>query len=242
MGTMNADPATPPAGDARTTLFRFVSKDIALDLIERAIVLALFLLFAQRMLPRFVSLVLLQIEHPELIVSAAIINLGAILLVVSEALGVALILLRRRSATLSSHPLDWVLGFAAVNASLLAVPAPAGTLIPPELASALMFAGLLFQIWAKATLWRSFGIVPANRGVKTSGPYRFVRHPMYAGYMLTHVGFLLGFPLLQNALLYLVVLLIEVARILREEALLGRDSGYRAYTERVRYRLLPGIF
>lgn len=242
MGTMTIDPATPPAGDARTTHFRFVGKDLALDLIERAAVLALFIFFVQRMLPRFTGLVLLQIEHPELILTAASINLGAILLVLSEALGVVLILLRRRSSTLSSHPLDWALGFAAVNAPLLAVPAAAGTLVPAEVASALMFAGLLIQIWAKVALWRSFGIVPANRGVRTGGPYRLVRHPMYAGYTLTHIGFLLGFPLLQNALLYLVVLLIEVGRIMREEALLARDPAYRAYTARVCYRLLPGIF
>ena len=217
-------------------------KDLALDLIERAVVVALFVVFANRMLSRLTGLILLQIEHPELIVPALEMNIGAILLVLSEALGVILIVMRRRSATLSSHPLDWALSFAAVNAPLLTVPAPASAVIPPQVASALMFAGLIIQICAKTTLWRSFGIVPANRGVKTGGLYRFVRHPMYAGYTLTHIGFLLGFPLLQNALLYLTVLLVQIARIVREERLLGCDPAYRAYTERVCYRLVPGIF
>lgn len=245
---MNADPdARPPRGRAGfgsrwQSLSALVAKDLALDLIERAVVVALFIVFANRMLSRLMGLIALQIAHPELIIPAAEMNIGAILLVLSEALAVVLIVMRRRSATLSSHPLDWALSFAAVNAPLLAVPAPASTFIPSEVASALMFAGLLIQIAAKATLWRSFGIVPANRGVKTGGLYRFVRHPIYAGYTLTHIGFLLGFPLLQNAFLYLTVLLIEVARMLREEALLGLDPAYRAYTARVRYRLLPGIF
>lgn len=224
------------------TLSAAVTKDLTLDLLERAVVLALFINFVSHILGRLTHLVLLQIAHPELIIDAAATNIGAILLVVSEGLGVVLILLRRRSPTLSLRPSDWFLAFVAVNAPLLAAPAPPSTIVPWELASALMFAGMLIQIAAKATLWRSFGIVPANRGVKTSGPYRIVRHPMYAGYTITHIGFLVGFPLLQNSLLYLAVFLIELIRIMREEAILKKDPAYRAYAARVRYRLLPGVF
>jgi protein-S-isoprenylcysteine O-methyltransferase Ste14 len=101
---------------------------------------------------------------------------------------------------------------------------------------------MIVQISAKTALWRSYGLIPANRGVKTRGPYRFVRHPMYAGYTLTHVGFLLGFPSLQNFSLYFATFLIEVARLLREELILKQDTIYREYATRVRYRLLPGVF
>lgn len=218
------------------------NKDFTLDLFERSVVIVLFIVFANRMLGRLLSLIVLQIEHPQLIVPAMEMNIGAILLVVSESLGVVLIVIRRRSATQSSHPLDWVLSFTAVNVPLLTAPAPAGTIIPTEVASMIMFVGLIIQIAGKATLWRSFGIVPANRGIKTVRMYRFVRHPIYAGYALTHLGFVLGFPLLQNALLYLAVLAIQIVRILREEALLKRDPAYRAYAERVPYRLVPGIY
>lgn len=65
---------------------------------------------------------------------------------------------------------------------------------------------------------------------------------MYAGYTLTHIGFLLGFPSLANALLCATVLALNVARIMREEAMLERDARYRAYALHVRYRLLPGLF
>jgi protein-S-isoprenylcysteine O-methyltransferase Ste14 len=105
-----------------------------------------------------------------------------------------------------------------------------------------MFAGMITQISAKTVLWRSYGLIPANRGVKTGGPYRFVRHPMYAGYSLIHIGFLLGFPSLQNFLLYLTTFLIEVARLMREELILNNDRIYRDYAARVRFRLFPGIF
>jgi len=218
-------------------------RDLALDLAERVGVLALFALFVHRILPRFTSLVLIEMARPDLITQAADINAQALLLVIGEGLGVLLIVLRRPSATLSRHPLDWALSFGAVSAPLLlTTPAAAGTLVPAALAAALMLAGLLLQIAGKLTLWRSFGLVPANRGVKTRGPYRVLRHPIYAGYTLTHVGFLLGFPSLPNALLYAAVLAVEVARLMREEAILKRDPHYRAYAARVRYRLLPGVF
>jgi protein-S-isoprenylcysteine O-methyltransferase Ste14 len=216
---------------------------LALDLAERIGVLFLFALFVQRLLPRLSDLVLIETAQPDLIWRAADVNAQALLLVIGEGLAVALILLRRRSATQSQHPLDWLLSFGAVSAPLLLTgPAPAGTLIPAALATALMLAGLLMQIAGKLALWRSFGLVPANRGVRTRGPYRFLRHPIYAGYTLIHIGFLLGFPSLPNALLYGALFAVEVARLLREEAILSRDPDYRAYAARVRYRLLPGVF
>ena len=215
----------------------------ALDLIERMGVLLLFALFVHRMLPRLTDLVLIDAAHPDLIWRAADVNAQALLLVIGEGLAAALILLRRSSATQSQHPLDWLLSFGAVSAPLLLTrPAPAGTLVPAALATALMLAGLLLQIAGKLALWRSFGMVPANRGVRTRGPYRFLRHPIYAGYTLIHIGFLLGFPSLPNTLLYGALLAVEVARLMREEAVLRGDPDYRAYAARVRYRLLPGVF
>jgi protein-S-isoprenylcysteine O-methyltransferase Ste14 len=240
------DQDSPTVSEARPAflgwLFSLVPKDLVLDVIERAVVLILFLYFANRMLPRLAELISTEIAHPELLWLAASINFDAALLVISESLGVFLILTRCPATTVSTHPLDWALSFVAVNAPLLAAPAAPNTFIPSQIATALMFAGIITQISAKAALWRSYGLIPANRGVKTRGPYHFVRHPMYAGYTLTHIGFLLGFPSLQNSLLYLTTLFIEVVRLMREERILTKDTLYREYTTRVRYRLLPGIF
>ena len=248
---MNLDQNLPVIGGTRRpgefgarhhALSALVSKDFIVDIVERAIVLILFLYFANRMLHRLVVLITAEIAHPELLWLAASKNLDAALLVISESLGVFLILTRRFSKIVSTHPFDWALSLIAVNAPLLAVPAAASAFIPSQIASALMFAGMVIQISAKSALWRSYGLVPANRGVKTGGPYYFVRHPMYAGYTVIHIGFLLGFPSLQNLLLYLTTFLIEVARLMREELVLNNDPVYRDYAVRVRYRLLPGIF
>jgi hypothetical protein len=53
----------------------------------------------------------------------------------------------------------------------LAVPVPATGGLPSLTGTLLMLTGLLIQIWAKAALWRSFGVVPAIHPVKTGGPY-----------------------------------------------------------------------
>ena len=250
-GMMSVDQNSPAIDGTRApsefragnqVLSVLVSTDLVLDVIERAVVLILFLYFASRMLPQLARLITTEIAYPELFWLAASKNVDAALLVISESLGVFLILTRRFAKTISTHPLDWALSLIAVNAPLLAAPAAAGAFIPSQVATTVMFAGMIIQISAKTVLWRSYGLIPANRRIKTKGPYLFVRHPMYAGYTVIHIGFLLGFPSLQNFLLYLVTFLIEVARLLREELVLNKDPLYREYGSRVRYRIIPGIF
>jgi len=102
--------------------------------------------------------------------------------------------------------------------------------------------GALIQLHAKLTLGLSFGCVPAHRGLKLAGPYRFVRHPMYAGYLIGHVAYLLINPTGWNVAIYALCYCLQIPRILTEERILGRDPAYRAFSQRVRYRLLPGIF
>ena len=79
--------------------------------------------------------------------------------------------------------------------------------------------------------------------VITSGPYRFVRHPMYAG-MIFYLFFT---PLLLGSwwgLLWgLVLLALFAVRIQIEEGTLRRElQGYNEYAKRVRYRLIPGVW
>jgi len=105
-----------------------------------------------------------------------------------------------------------------------------------------MLAGFAAQIAAKLTLRRSFGIVAANRGIKVGGPYRIIRHPMYAGYLLTHVGFLLSNPSLWNSSIYLIGFGFQLVRILAEERVLFQDKAYRVFAAQTRYRLRRGVF
>jgi protein-S-isoprenylcysteine O-methyltransferase Ste14 len=214
-------------GLLRTAASRDLSaKSTVLHVLECVFVTALFVHFSFRMLSEF------DLSG----------NIVALLLLVSEALPVALIYCRTRSGTISDRPIDWLLAMTGASAPLLTHSSDAPPLANEHLCAALMIGGIFIQISAKVILWRSFGIVAGNRGIKIDGPYRFVRHPMYLGYMVTHVGFLLAFPSFYNTALYSAALAVQIARILREERLLNQDPGYRKFASRVRYRLIPGVF
>jgi protein-S-isoprenylcysteine O-methyltransferase Ste14 len=106
----------------------------------------------------------------------------------------------------------------------------------------LQLVGLSMAIVAFGFLGRSMGIVAADRGLKTQGAYRVVRHPAYAAHIITGTGFLIANPHWINATIWVVVFLCQVARIHAEERLLRRRTEYEAYASRVRWRLLPGVY
>ena len=79
--------------------------------------------------------------------------------------------------------------------------------------------------------------------VVSSGPYYYVRHPGYLGTLLLHWGV----PLMLNSLwaiipAIMVTVVLIVRTILEDKTLQAELAGYQEYAERVRYRLLPGIW
>ena len=169
-------------------------------------------------------------------------GLGNLLLLASEGMILVFVLVRRTTSDVSLSVPEWLLAIAATCLPMLVAPAPWRPLVPPFAGAVLLMVGMFFQVHAKVILGRSFGCVPANRGLKAAGPYRFVRHPMYAGYLVCHVAFLLMNPSLRNFALYAGCLGLQIPRLLAEERLLGRDEAYRRYQSAVRYRLVPGVF
>jgi protein-S-isoprenylcysteine O-methyltransferase Ste14 len=95
---------------------------------------------------------------------------------------------------------------------------------------------------ALGVLGRSFGVVAADRGLRTGGPYRLVRHPVYASYLITEAGYVLQNPSVWNLGLLLIELLCQIGRIHAEERVLRQDPAWSAYAAKTRYRLLPGVF
>ncbi|MEX3901100.1 MULTISPECIES: methyltransferase family protein [Paraburkholderia] len=98
------------------------------------------------------------------------------------------------------------------------------------------------QIHAKWSLGRSFGLLPANRGVVVAGPYRVVCHPLYLGYLVTDIGFLAANFGMHNLIVIVAQWTLQVVRIVMEEQLLSNDAAYREYTRRVHYGLIYGVF
>jgi protein-S-isoprenylcysteine O-methyltransferase Ste14 len=180
----------------------------------------------------FLHAILIRVtEHPYVL-----------LLAISETLPVILIIIRRPGEMLMK-PYPFILALLGTSAPLLVRPSPGGfTLIPETLVIFLMSFGVALNVAAKLSLWRSFGLAPANRGIRAGGPYRFVRHPMYLGYFLTQLGFLMANLSVGNVVKYLVTWTVQLLRIREEETFLLKDAGYRELARRVRFRLVPGIY
>ena len=169
-------------------------------------------------------------------------NPFAPLVIVSETSVMIFVLFRRSTLNISYKLSDWVLAITATCAPLLIVPSQDPVPMIAPLAIVLWAIGTVAQFTGKLFLRRSFGIAPANRGIKTGGMYRFVRHPIYAGYLLAHVGALLLIPSLWNLSIYAVSWAAQIPRILAEERLLSLDAAYRDYMGKTRWRLIPGVF
>jgi len=202
------------------------NKVIALDLLERSIIFTIFSLFALRTYHKL----------------SATQDLRFYLLLLSEVVPMAFLLLRRPSPTLSDRPSDWLIGVSGSIAPLLITPSPAHPWTPYIVCYIIIISGICVQLSAKIILGMSFGIIAANRGVKREGPYRFVRHPMYAGYTMAHIGLLLAMPVAINAFWYGIAFLLQIARMNREERVLKQSQEYRDLMKRVPYRLVPGIY
>ena len=111
----------------------------------------------------------------------------------------------------------------------------------------LISLGYAFAAWALAEnrFFSSVVRIQTDRGhvVCDSGPYRIVRHPGYAGNMLALPGIVLALSSLWTLIPVAVALIIAVIRtVLEDQTLQNELPGYRDYSRRVRYRLIPGIY
>jgi protein-S-isoprenylcysteine O-methyltransferase Ste14 len=163
------------------------------------------------------------------------------LLVGNATLIIYLTLRRRQANRVDRNPLAWTAALAGTLGPLALNPSGQGP-IPDAYTAWLTLAGFGVSTAGLVALGRSFGIVAAHRGIVQHGIYRVIRHPAYAGYFLTHIGFVLAYPTTWNFVMWLVADSLQLVRIMFEERMLRQNDEYRAYIARVRWRMLPGIF
>ena len=76
-----------------------------------------------------------------------------------------------------------------------------------------------------------------------TGPYQFVRHPGYAGNILALFGIVLALSSVWTLMPTAVAIIISVIRTALEDRTLQEElPGYQDYAQRVRYRLIPGVY
>jgi len=147
----------------------------------------------------------------------------------------------------------WAMSFFAVHLVVAALDVGRfhwSDLVPGYLQAAGLFglaASLGLAIWATSAnrFFSSDARIQRERGhqLVTDGPYRFIRHPGYAGSVLMALSSPLALGSYVAAILMIPVAGLIVRRLLIEERLLrGELEGYADYMGRVRWRMLPGIW
>lgn len=201
-------------------------EDRIADFIGRSVVVVLF--------TAFVAAILVDVNRTG--------HITGLLMVVSEGLVVVLTVMRRQAAWMDRSWRARLLTGLSIAGPPLVRPAAAGALVPDVVTFWFSAVGLLVVVAGKLSLGRSFGLMPANRGVVCSGVYRWVRHPIYAGYIVTHIGFLAAHPTMWNILLLVIADTALLVRAVQEERTLALDPVYVEYQQRVHWRVIPGIF
>lgn len=118
---------------------------------------------------------------------------------------------------------------------------PSHMRMPAVAAGALCgLGGWALSVVSIACLRRSFGLFAQAREPVYLGPYRLVRHPIYAGYIITSVGLILVNPFFNYALLFIVYVWLLVWRARIEEAkIVSFFPAYAQYQNKVPF-LFPG--
>ncbi len=157
---------------------------------------------------------------------------------------VALVLfVTRRDATRVGSTLEGVIAVAGtfIVSLLLIASRDEGAALhdAPVIPTAIQCAGIAGWAVSLVALGRSLGIAPADRGLVRHGPYRFIRHPIYAFEALFFLGWLVAEPTPQNAVILAIWAVLQIVRIVREENILG---GYDEYRQTVRWRIIPFVW
>ncbi len=170
-------------------------------------------------------------------------DLPRIVLVGQILLQVGPMFVRRTASRISHNPGFWLFSFVTTYwAFLVAVIAPHGSSVAPTwVTDGISLLSLAILTYARLSLGRSIGVVPALRGLVVHGAYRYARHPIYSGAFLIYLGVALASYSLLNAVLCLTGCILYMIKSLIEERFLSADASYRQYMQQVRWRWVPGL-
>jgi len=199
---------------------------IVTDLMSRALIVMLFTMLSINLLADF-----RRTGH-----------VTGLLLLVGEALVVILTVVRRRAIQVDRSVAAGILTMISVAGPPMLRASDVASLVPDVATAMISAVGLGLVVIGKMALGRSFGLVPANRGIVVRGPYTVVRHPIYTGYLITHIGFFMADPTGWNAAVILIADSALILRALMEERVLSADAEYQSYCRRVGWHLVPGVF
>jgi protein-S-isoprenylcysteine O-methyltransferase Ste14 len=162
-----------------------------------------------------------------------------LLLVVFETFFAVFLLIRREPSYVSLSAAAWMSTTIGTFTPLLLRPTAAEDLWQGQI---VQMAGLVLGLAGLASLNRSVGLLPADRGICCGGVFRWIRHPLYSSYLVMHLGYVTTHLSMWNIGVVLLTLGAQVVRLRGEEKLLSRNPAYVEYMARTRWRLVPLVF
>jgi protein-S-isoprenylcysteine O-methyltransferase Ste14 len=176
-------------------------------------------------------------------IRAGLMNATRALFFAQVSLFVITMLIRRNPVRITADPWFWVVAFVASYYGFFTAALVRGgvSIAPAWVNNSLAAGGLWIAVFARLSLGRNIGLVPAQRKIVTGGAYRYVRHPIYTAHFLCSLGFALSCWSLVNVLLIATGCALWVIKTFMEEAFLSQDPQYAAYMQRLRWRWFPGL-
>jgi len=177
------------------------------------------------------------------IIKSGQMNLSRASIVIQFSIIIITMVMRTTPVRVTPNPWYWLLAFGVTYFGLfVAIFAERGTaLLPDVVSNSISILALVVAVYARLSLGRSIGFVPAERDIITRGAYRFVRHPIYTGLVLSYVGFSLHMFSPRNVMMSLIVIALIVLKSFIEEGFLREVPDYTDYLDRVRWRWFPGL-
>lgn len=170
-------------------------------------------------------------------------NVPDVVYVLQTAILVGTMVIRNPPVRVTHNPVFWALAFVATYWGFLAVgfEGPGVRVAPVWLLDTITALTLVGIFWARISLGRNIGFVPAQREIVIHGFYRFIRHPIYAVIFVSILGAMMERWSLRNAVVLSGGILLFGVKSFIEEGLLKNDPSYIAYMKKVPYRFIPGI-
>ena len=114
--------------------------------------------------------------------------------------------------------------------------------LPNLLSTACVLIGMIMMLVTIRHLGRSFSLVPQARSVVQTGPYRWIKHPLYLVEEIVVLGVVLQHLSLVTVIVLVLHIGVQVCRILYEEDLLRRNCPEYSSYEASRWRLIPYVW
>jgi protein-S-isoprenylcysteine O-methyltransferase Ste14 len=166
-----------------------------------------------------------------------------VLLMIELAILAATMVTRHPPNRVTRNPLFWLLAFVASywGVFMLHVYEPGERIAPVSITLSISVLSSIVAIWARLSLGRNIGFVPAERRIVSTGAYGFVRHPIYTSLFLGLLAVDLAQFSWKNVALDTIWLALWVIKSLVEESFLSASAQYVTYMKKIRWRWIPGL-